>query len=135
MKKYVLIALTFTCLFALTTGLRAEDGIIVAHVDQEFVVAGQRFSAGTYRFAPDFPESGYVTMRNLDKESTTLLLPMILDSSAPVRSHLLLERVDGVSYLSEIATPRGVYTLTSGRELNKLAKEKERNRLSQSGTN
>lgn len=135
MKKYALIALTLTCVFAFATGLRADDGIIVAHVDQEFVVAGKTFSPGTYRFAPEFPGSGYVTMRNIEGDSAAMLLPMIFEHAASKHSHLILQRVDGVSYLSQVATPRGVYTLTSREALNKLAKSKEQDRLAQSGTN
>jgi len=136
MKKYALIATTVTCLFALTTGLRADDGVIVAHVDQEFVAAGKTFSAGTYRFAPEL-ESGFVAIRNLDgRDSTTMLLPMFEGAaSAGEHSHLTFQRVEGTSYLSQIATRRGVYSLASPKASTKLVKAKERDRMSASGTN
>lgn len=135
MKKFVLSALTITCLFALTTGLRAQDGAIVAHVDQEFVAAGTTFPAGTYRFTSDSPGSRFVSIRNLDEVSTAYVLPMTFEGTAAEQAHLTLQRVDGVSYLSEIATPLGVYTLASPRALTKLAKAKERDAISSSGTN
>ena len=135
MKKFVLSALTVACLFALTTGLRADDGAIVAHVDQEFVAAGKTLPRGTYRFAPDFPGSRFVTIHRMDGDSTVFVLSMIFDGAAPERAHLTLQRVEGVSYLSEIATPFGVYTLAPPRALAKFAKVKERDALSSSGTN
>jgi hypothetical protein len=135
MKKFVLFALTLTCLFALTTGLRAEEAAIVAHVDQEFVAGGATFPAGTYRFDPDTPGSRFVTIRNLDGDSSAIALAMIFDGAAPDHVHLTLKQADGVSYLSEIATPLGVYTLAVPRPLTKFAKAKERDGMSASGSN
>jgi hypothetical protein len=135
MKKFVLSALTLACLFVLTTGLRADDGAIVAHVDQEFVVAGQTFPAGTYRFAPDSPSSRFVTISNKEGDSTAIVLPIMFDGAAPEHSRLLLQQVDGRNYLSEIATPLGVYTLAPPQALTKFAKAKEHEAMSASGTN
>lgn len=135
MKQFILSALTLACLFALPTGLRADDGAVVAHVDQEFVAAGKTFPAGTYRFAPNGPGSRFVTIQNLDGDSTALALSMIFDGAAPDHAHLTLKQVDGVSYLSEIATPFGVYTLAAPRVLTKIAKTKEHDAMSSFGTN
>ena len=134
MKKLVFCVLTLACLSALATGLRADDGAIVANVDQDFVAAGKTFPAGTYRFAPDSPGSGFVTIRNQEGDSTAVVLPIVYDSSAPKRAHLLLRRVDGVNYLSEIATPLGVYTLASPRA-SKVEEAKEHAAMSSAGTN
>jgi hypothetical protein len=134
MKKFVLSALTITCLFALTTGLRADDSAIVAHVDQEFVAAGKTFPAGTYKFAPESVGSRFLTIRNLEGDSA-FVLPMIFDGAAPQHAHLTLQQMGGVNYLSEIATPLGVYTLAQPRALNKLAKAKNHDAMSASGTN
>jgi len=135
MTKFVFSALAITLLLALATGLRADDGAIVAHVDQEFVAAGKTLPPGTYRFAPDFPGSRFVTIRSMDGESTIFVLSVIFDGAAPERAHLTLQRVEGVSYLSEIATPSGVYTLAPPRVLTKFAKVKAADAVSSSGTN
>jgi len=60
---------------------------------------------------------------------------VIFDGAAPERAHLTLQRVEGVSYLSEIATPSGVYTLAPPRVLTKFAKVKAADAVSSSGTN
>ncbi len=136
MKKFVLSALTVVCLFALTTGLRADDGAIVARLDQDFVVAGKTFPAGTYRFAPDSPGSRFVTIRNAEGDSTAVALSIVFDGTTAQPSHLTLREVQGVNYLSEIATPLGVYTLAAPRPLTKSAREKESDSmLSSTGTN
>ena len=134
MKKLVFCALTLACLSALATGLRADDGAIVANVDQDFVAAGKTFPAGTYRFAPDSPGSRFVTIRNHEGDSTAVVLPIVYDASAPQRAHLLLRRVDGVNYLSEIATPLGVFTLATTRKLEQI-EAKDRDAMSSTGTN
>ena len=135
MKKFVLSALTITCLFALTTGLRAQDGAVVAHVDREFVASGKTFSGGTYRFVPDSPGSRFVSIRNVEGDSSAIVLSMIFEGATPDHAHLTLQQVDGVTYLSSIATPFGTYTLASPRALTKLAKAKEHDSMSSTGTN
>jgi hypothetical protein len=135
MKKFVLTALTFACLFALSTGLRADDGSIVAQVDRDFVVAGKTLPAGTYRFAPDSPGSRFVTIRNIDGDSTTFALSMIFDGAAVEHAHLLFQEVNGVSYLSEVGTPLGVFTLAAPRALTQNASTKQLDAMSSSGTN
>jgi hypothetical protein len=136
MKKFILSALTVACLFALTTGLRADDGAIVARLDQDFVVAGKTFPAGTYRFAPDSPGSRFVTIRGVDGDSTAVALSIVFDGTSAEHAHLTLQEVQGVNYLSEIATPLGVYTLAAPRSLTKFAKEKEHDSMmSSTGTN
>lgn len=135
MKKFVLSALTITCLFALTTGLRADDSAIVAHMDQEFVAAGQTFSPGTYRFSSDSAGSPFVTIRNVDGNSAAIVLSIVFDGSPIGHEHVTFQRVGDVNYLSEIATQLGVYTLAQPRGLNKLAKAKNHDAMSASGTN
>jgi hypothetical protein len=132
MKNFVLSALTV--LFALTTGLRAQDSAIVAHVDHEFVAAGKTFPAGTYRFVPDV-NFQFLTVRNNDGGASAFVIPMIFESTSAEHEHLTLERVAGVSYLSEIATPVGVYTLAVPRVSTRLAKQKEQDVTSSAGTN
>jgi len=135
MKKLVLTALTITCLFALTTGLRADDDAIVAHIDQDFVAAGATFPAGTYRLAPESAGSRFVIIRNATGDSTAIVLPMIFDGAAPDHAHLTFQQVGGVNYLREIATPLGVFTLPAPRALTKYARTKDRDAMSSTGTN
>ncbi len=135
MKKYVLSALTLASVFALTTGLRADDGTVIAHVDQEFVAAGKTFPAGTYKFVLDLPGSRTLTIRGDQADAGAMLLPMTFDGAAVEQAHVTFQRVGDVNYLSEIATPIGVYTLAPPRALTKLAKAKDHDAMSPSGTN
>jgi hypothetical protein len=134
MKKSVLSALALTGLLALTTGLRADDRSIVANVDHEFVAAGKTFPAGTYSFGADFG-SQYLTIRSNDGHGSALVLLMIFDGTAPEQEHLTFQRVAGANYLTEIATPSGVYTLAPPRVSTRVAKEKEHEAMSSAGTN
>lgn len=135
MKKFVLSALTITCLFALTTGLRAQDGVVVAQVDREFVAAGKTFPAGTYRFATDSPSTRFLSIHNVGDVTTAYVIPMSFEGATPDHAHLVFKQVDGVNYLSSIATPLGTYNLASPRALTKVAKAKEHDAMSSSGTN
>jgi len=134
MKSIILSALTLACILTLATGLHAEDGYIVAHVDQEFVAAGKTFPAGTYTFFTDL-QSRSLMIRNSEGNASAFVVATSFDGRTPDHAYLRLERIDGVSYLSEIATPLGVYTLASPHVQMKEAKAKQRDTFSSAGTN
>lgn len=122
MKKFVLTALALAGLLALATGLRADDRDLVAHIDHEFVAAGQTFPAGTYRFVPE-STSQFLTIRSNGRASV-FVIPMVFEGSAQGLEHVAFQRLGGVNYLSEVATPFGVYTLAVPRESTRLARGK-----------
>ena len=131
MKNFVLSGLTLTFLFALTTGLWAND-TIVARVDQEFVVAGKTLPAGTYEFVSAHGSPG-LTIHRKNGHASTIVFPTFFEDTTHEHEHLTLQQVAGVSYLREIATRDGVYVLTLPRE-SMIAKTQEHDAMSPTGT-
>jgi len=134
MKKLVLSLFALACVFTLTTGLHAQERATIAHIDEAFVVDGQTFEAGTYEFVPDSPGSRLLTIRSKDGASARFVLATTFDGASPDRIHVTFRRVDGVNYLSEIASADGVYTLAPSRTL-MVAKANDRSGSASLGTN
>jgi len=134
MKKLVATALTLVFISALTTAMSAEEGTIVTRLDHDFVVAGATLPAGTYRFTRDIPGSQFFTIRSSDGHPAAFVLPMTFEAAARDRAHLTLLQIGGVTYLRQITTPRGVYTLVSPRATKPIGTNKCE-AMSSAGTN
>ena len=63
MKKYLLGVLVMFAgliagVLALAAGARAETGVVMVHINQDFIAGGKAFSAGTYKVYQGSPQTG-----------------------------------------------------------------------------
>jgi hypothetical protein len=133
-KSYLTAVLTLTCLLGLGISARAQDteGVRVK-VPFEFVAGGTTLPAGTYTVGrlSDDASSG-VAIRSYGHG--TLVLPMVVDGT-PGQPKLSFAHIGDKYFLSEVATPGGVYTFALPRAMVALAQVKDQGTVSSSGTN
>ena len=121
-RSYLAAALALTLVLGLGVTARAQDvnGVVVT-VPFDFVAGGITFQAGEYRIAPVTPGNvGELAVRSY-KNGSAFLLPIVFDSVPGERSSLTFEQVGGTHVLSSITTVGGVFTITTPREIAKLA--------------
>jgi len=111
MKKFLLTTLIMIAgQFTLSSLAQAQTGAIVVNINQDFVAAGKTFPAGTYKVSQDSSQA--LVLRG--EQGSAFLLPSMLDASAAGKVSVKLTREDGVYYLTEVSTDRGVYTIPEG---------------------
>lgn len=137
MKKYFLRAIiTLGGLFALATGVQADSGDIVVHIQQSFVAGGKALPPGTYKIHQGFPDTFQALVLRGDEPGTpVLLLPATHVESSTERARVKLTRVGDVYYLTEVATERGVFVLPLPDAVKRTAKARDLDRMSSSGSN
>ena len=123
MKTYCSVVLTMTCLLGLGISALAQDASgVVVKVLFDFVAGGKTLPAGTYsvgRLSPGIHPS--LIIDGKDNSAFALVLPIVPDGDSAGRTELSFERVGGKYFLSEVATPAGVYTLLTQRAMARLA--------------
>jgi hypothetical protein len=132
-KSYLTIALTLTSLLGQGISARAQEaGGVSVTVPFEFSVAGSKtLPAGTYRIERVSRDSHSGLIIRSD-ENSAFLLPMTVEAVS-AEAKLDFEHVGDEYFLSKIATPAGVYTIQTPREITKLAKGKDHGTTSLSG--
>jgi hypothetical protein len=137
MKNYLLGALvTLTCLFALSTGVQAEEGDVVVHINQNFVAGGKALPAGTYRVHQALPETGQaLSLRCQESGESAFVVVGTRDASFAAPLNVKLTRMGDAYYLSEVATEFGLYTFPAPGELTRMAKAKAHPIMEASGSN
>jgi hypothetical protein len=134
-KQYATVLLALICLLGLSVGAQAEDeGKIVVNVPYAFVAAGKTLPAGTYSVSRISPE----THRGLiirSGEQTAFVLPVTSDDIPAEHARLSFEHVGDKYFLSSVETPLGTYTIATPRPETKVAKVREQEAGSSSGTN
>jgi hypothetical protein len=134
-KSYLTVVLTLTCLFGVGVSVRAQDtGGVRVNVPFEFVAGGATLPAGAYTIGRLSLEafsgiaiSGY--------GHGVLVLPIAVGGTGAGQPELRFEHVGGKYFLSEVETPKGVYTFALPRALVALAQVKDQGTVSSGGTN
>ena len=136
MKKFLLGTLIMG-LFAMAPGARAETGVVVVHINQDFIAGGKAFSAGTYKvYQGSTPTGQWLILRCKETGALVYLLPSTHDEAFPGQFKVKLRRAGNVYYLSEVATDLGVYTLPAPHALTQTAKTKDHDTMAlRSGSN
>src|SRR5437667_9844142 len=118
MKKYLLGILVMIVglvagVLALAVGARAETGgVIMVHINQDFIAGGKALSAGTYKVYQGSPQTGqWLILRSKETGASVFLLPSTHDGAFPGQFEAKLTRAGSFYYLSEVVTDLGVYTL------------------------
>ena len=134
-KSYLTAVLTLTCLLGVGISARAQDteGVRV-NVPFEFVAGGATLPAGTYTVGRTSLEP-YSTIAISGYGHGALVLPIAIDGPRAEQPKVSLEHVGGKYFLSEVATPGGIYTFALPRAMVALAKMKDQGTLSSGGTN
>ncbi len=140
MKKFllgtlVMIAGLIAGLLVLTAGARAETGgVVMIHINQDFIAGGKAFSAGTYKVYQGSPQTGqWLILRSKETGASVFLLPSTHDGSFPAQFEAKLMRAGSLYYLSEVVTDLGVYTLPAPRAMTQTAKKKSQDKMATSG--
>jgi hypothetical protein len=134
-KAYVTAVLTLTCLFGLGVSARAQDteGVSVK-VPFEFVAGGANLPAGTYTVGRLSLEA-YSGIAISGYGHGTLVLPIAIDGARAGLTKLSFERVGDKYFLTQAATPAGVYTFALPKAMVALAQAKDQGTVSSGGTN
>ena len=142
MKKFrlgalVMIAGLIAGVLALTAGAGAETGgVVMIHINQDFIAGGKALSAGTYKVYQGSPQTGqWLILRSKETGDSVFLLPSTHDGAFPRQFEAKLTRAGSVYYLSEVVTDLGVYTLPAPHALTQTAKKKDRDKMAASGSN
>jgi hypothetical protein len=142
MKKYLLGILVMIVglvagVLALAVGARAETGgVIMVHINQDFIAGGKAFSAGAYKVYQGSPQTGqWLILRSKETGDSVFLLPSTHDGTFPGQFEAKLTRAGSLYYLSEVVTDLGVYTLPAPHALTQTAKKKDRDKMAASGSN
>ena len=140
MKKFLLGALVMIAgliagVLALTAGARAETGgVVMIHINQDFIAGGKALSAGTYKVYQGSPQTGqWLILRSKETGASVFLLHSPHDGAFPGQFEAKLTRAGSLYYLSEVVTDLGVYTLPAPHPLTQTAKKKGQDDMAASG--
>ena len=133
-KSLFTVVLTMTCLLGLGLSAHAQDASgVVVKVPFEFVAGDKTLPAGTYSVGRVSPATHAIIIAGKDNGALALVLPIVPGGDSAGRTDLSFERVGGKYFLSKVATPAGVYTLLTTREMTKLAQMNDHSVTSSSG--
>ena len=142
MKKYllgilVMIAGLVAGVLTLAVGAHAEiGGVIMVHINQDFIAGGKAFSAGTYKVYQGSAQTGqWLILRSKDTGDSVFLLPSSHDGAFPGQFGAKLRRAGNLYYLREVVTDLGVYTLPAPHALTQTAKKKDHDKMAAPGSN
>jgi hypothetical protein len=111
-------------MFTTAVGTRAQSGVVMMHVDHDFIAGGKSFPAGTYKVYPDSSPSGQ-TLILRGEGGSVILLPTTHDWTSTLESKVKLRRTGEMYYLSEVASDLGVYTFPAPPALTRMAKARD----------
>src|SRR5580700_10159138 len=125
-KLYLTAVLTATFFFGLNTSASAEDldGAIVT-VPFEFIAGGATLSAGEYRVNRVDSNGDRVLSIRSYHNGGAFLLPITFAGVADGQPKLSFEQVGDKHFLSQVETPRGIYTFGVPRAAVALAQVKD----------
>jgi len=134
-KSHLTAVLTLTCLLGLGISARAQDteGVRV-NVPFEFVAGGKTLPAGTYTIGRLSVETSS-GISILSSGHGAFALPIAVDGPPVEQPKLSFEHVGDKYFLSEAATPGGIYTFAAPTAMVMLAQKKEHSTVSSSGGN
>jgi hypothetical protein len=123
------------CLLGLGLGAQAQgNDEVVTDVPFEFVAGGTSFPAGTYTVnRVSSAWDSHLIIRN--GERGVFLLPVSFEGASVEGALFSFEHVGNKYFLSQVKTPRGVYTIGAPRALTTEAQKKTMDSSSSSGTN
>ena len=132
MKKYFTFVLALIALLGLgVTAHAEEEGMVVANIPFEFVIAGETLPAGTYTVS-SVSSGSELLISSRDKG--VFVIPTVLDSYQIGDPLVTFDKVAGEYFLRQVNTPLGAFIIDTQRETVKLAQIKGHDTMTSSGT-
>ena len=131
MKKYCVLTVLFIASLGLSAPAHAlEDGMVIATIPFDFIVAGKSMPAGTYTVARTSSGSELLVS---NRNAGAFVIPIMLDSSLNPDPALTFDKVSGSYVLRQVNTPIGAFTLDTRSEEATLAQSKQHSGMTSSG--
>jgi len=137
MKKHCAsILVTLASLVGLSVGAIGQEQEATVTVPFSFVASGQTLPAGKYSISRvSEAQLGGLSIRNSENGVGVFVLVNHLDSYSADSSKVTFEQVGEVRYLRTIESPDGVHAIALPRTIKLVAKAKQHDGMSASGTN
>lgn len=136
-KSYVIAVLALASLLGFGTSAIAQDrGEVSLTVPYEFVAGGKILPAGKYIVSRVSDQRlGGLSIRSSADGSSVFVMASQFQGHRIDNLAAGFEEIDGVHFLTSISASDGVYTIPLGHTATVLAKAKQRDVMSASGTN
>lgn len=135
-KHCASILLTLASLVGLGVGAVGQEKEATVTIPFSFVASGHTLPAGKYSISRvSNAQLGGLSIRNSETGTGVFVLVNHLDGYSADSSKVTFDQVGGMRYLRTITSPRGVYAIALPRAINLVAKARQAEGMSASGTN